>query len=685
MLFTYYLVADGPRLRRDHLQPAATRSATRRCWRPGSWRSPRPAATSTRGRCWRWCRRSSTGSCSRRPASRRRSRSRSGSGSSASSCRSSAPTSPGCCRWLIAFLDSPVKAAVVLGFIIVYQQLENYFFAPRITARTMELHPAVAFGAALAGIELLGVGGSDPGVAGGGDAAGDRRRVGRTPRGDRERAHGADRARRATLRSGILTRCDDEVRIGSASCRSPSRRDRASTRACTSVPPSSSTMTGAIVWSIGDPTRRWCIRGRRASRCRPTPCWAAASTLDAGAAGAGVRQPRRHAAPRATSCAARWRPPVSTSRRSTTRPTSRSTPPPPRRILADGGQRVGDHDELLGQARRDARHVCRQRLVDRRLPRRRSIRCSWRSPTASPSWPVRSCTSVSTDVARRPTSSRLDGLARAFGELARRRGDVWSAMTEPSRARRRRASRCDPADARRARADGQGRCRGGVRGGAARRSCGRRQDRRRRLAGGRCGAGGRAVARPVSTSTRRSSANRSVVTANRSASVRPAVRRTRVTSPVFRTLDDVVYGRVDQVSPLIRRVIAENPSKFTYRGTGTYIVGHGDVVVIDPGSAPRLASRGVGGGAGAASACGRSSSPTATPITRRWPAGCTTRPAHRRSRSVRTRRPIRHGRQLATTDAGSESEPEPRRPARAGRDGGVDRLRVRADRRSGRR
>jgi glyoxylase-like metal-dependent hydrolase (beta-lactamase superfamily II) len=61
-----------------------------------------------------------------------------------------------------------------------------------------------------------------------------------------------------------------------------------------------------------------------------------------------------------------------------------------------------------------------------------------------------------------------------------------------------------------------------------------------------------------------------------------------VTSPTFRTLDDVHYGRVEQVSPLIRRVIAENPSKFTYRGTGTYIVGHGDVVVIDPG--PRLDS-----------------------------------------------------------------------------------------------
>ncbi len=61
---------------------------------------------------------------------------------------------------VLTFLDSPVKAAVVLGFIIVYQQLENYFFAPRITARTMELHPAVAFGAALGGFELLGAAGA---------------------------------------------------------------------------------------------------------------------------------------------------------------------------------------------------------------------------------------------------------------------------------------------------------------------------------------------------------------------------------------------------------------------------------------------------------------------------------------------------------------------------------------------
>ena len=43
------------------------------------------------------------------------------------------------------------------------------------------------------------------------------------------------------------------------------------------------------------------------------------------------------------------------------------------------------------------------------------------------------------------------------------------------------------------------------------------------------------------------------------------------------------YGQPDQVSPLIRRVVARNPGPFTYLGTGTYIVGRGEVAVIDPG------------------------------------------------------------------------------------------------------
>jgi predicted PurR-regulated permease PerM len=57
---------------------------------------------------------------------------------------------------LLTFLDSPLKAVIVLIAIVLYQQIENYLFAPRVTARTMELHPALAFGAALGGAAVLG-------------------------------------------------------------------------------------------------------------------------------------------------------------------------------------------------------------------------------------------------------------------------------------------------------------------------------------------------------------------------------------------------------------------------------------------------------------------------------------------------------------------------------------------------
>ncbi len=52
--------------------------------------------------------------------------------------------------------------------------------------------------------------------------------------------------------------------------------------------------------------------------------------------------------------------------------------------------------------------------------------------------------------------------------------------------------------------------------------------------------------------------------------------------------DDVDYGASQPLSPLVRRVIAENPGPFTYNGTGTFIVGGRDVAVIDPG--PDLAT-----------------------------------------------------------------------------------------------
>jgi glyoxylase-like metal-dependent hydrolase (beta-lactamase superfamily II) len=43
------------------------------------------------------------------------------------------------------------------------------------------------------------------------------------------------------------------------------------------------------------------------------------------------------------------------------------------------------------------------------------------------------------------------------------------------------------------------------------------------------------------------------------------------------------YGRSERLTPLIRRVVARNPSPFTFKGTGTYIIGNGKVAVIDPG------------------------------------------------------------------------------------------------------
>lgn len=46
---------------------------------------------------------------------------------------------------------------------------------------------------------------------------------------------------------------------------------------------------------------------------------------------------------------------------------------------------------------------------------------------------------------------------------------------------------------------------------------------------------------------------------------------------------DFEYGKLTQLSPLIQRVIADNPGPFTYTGTGVYIIGTDEVAIIDPG------------------------------------------------------------------------------------------------------
>ncbi len=55
-----------------------------------------------------------------------------------------------------------------------------------------------------------------------------------------------------------------------------------------------------------------------------------------------------------------------------------------------------------------------------------------------------------------------------------------------------------------------------------------------------------------------------------------------VTIP-FITDIEFEYDKPEKLSPRIRRVIAQNPTAFTYKGTGTFIIGEGDVAVIEPG------------------------------------------------------------------------------------------------------
>ncbi len=53
--------------------------------------------------------------------------------------------------------------------------------------------------------------------------------------------------------------------------------------------------------------------------------------------------------------------------------------------------------------------------------------------------------------------------------------------------------------------------------------------------------------------------------------------------PAFNRDFEPNYHVVEQLSPLIRRVVAKNPNPFTFKGTGVYIVGKGNVAIIDPG------------------------------------------------------------------------------------------------------
>ncbi len=155
-LFTWYLVAEGPETTPQGLLPAAPQPAAGGApgleprHRQDRWLHPQPRAS------WPSCRRWPTGSHS-------------------SIIDIPVPLAlalfvgvvsqfipvvgtyiAGAIPIAIAVADEPINGLWVLLFVIVYQQIENYVFGPRIQARTMEIHVALAFGAVIAGGYILG-------------------------------------------------------------------------------------------------------------------------------------------------------------------------------------------------------------------------------------------------------------------------------------------------------------------------------------------------------------------------------------------------------------------------------------------------------------------------------------------------------------------------------------------------
>lgn len=53
-----------------------------------------------------------------------------------------------------------VQALLILGFVLIYQQIENYFLSPRITQTTLQVHSAVAFGSVIVGGAMFGATGA---------------------------------------------------------------------------------------------------------------------------------------------------------------------------------------------------------------------------------------------------------------------------------------------------------------------------------------------------------------------------------------------------------------------------------------------------------------------------------------------------------------------------------------------
>ena len=57
---------------------------------------------------------------------------------------------------LATVFDSPWKAIAIIAFAAVYQQIETYFFTPRVSEKTMDVNPAIALGAVFVGAAIWG-------------------------------------------------------------------------------------------------------------------------------------------------------------------------------------------------------------------------------------------------------------------------------------------------------------------------------------------------------------------------------------------------------------------------------------------------------------------------------------------------------------------------------------------------
>ncbi len=57
---------------------------------------------------------------------------------------------------LVAVFNDPLDCVWIIIFGTVYQQIENYFFSPRISSATLDIHPAIAFGSVIVGAALFG-------------------------------------------------------------------------------------------------------------------------------------------------------------------------------------------------------------------------------------------------------------------------------------------------------------------------------------------------------------------------------------------------------------------------------------------------------------------------------------------------------------------------------------------------